>query len=99
VQTTGSARVDAVEIRAEARRLVRIATVFIALGWILVAYAVVAGVIWWVDLASRDEFDLLQALGLSLSAVFGPIVLALIVAAFGHFGRLFAMWAGSESPA
>jgi hypothetical protein len=88
-----------VEIRAEARRLVRIATVFIALGWILVAYAVVAGVIWWVDLASSEGFDLLESLGQSLSAVFGPIVLALIVAAFGHFGRLFAMWAGSESPA
>ncbi len=87
------------EIRAEARRLVRIATVFIALGWILVTYAVVAGVVWWIELASRDEFDLLQALGLSLSAVFGPILLALIVAAFGHFGRLFAMWAGSGSPA
>ena len=87
------------EIRAEARRLVRIATVFIALGWILVAYAVVAGVIWWVDLASSEGFDLLESLGQSLSAVFGPIVLALIVAAFGHFGRLFAMWAGSESPA
>lgn len=87
------------EIRAEARRLVRIATVFIVLGWMLVTYAVVAGVIWWIDLASREGFDLLEALGLSLSAVFGPIVLALIVAAFGHFGRLFAMWAGSESPA
>ena len=87
------------EIRAEARRLVRIATVFIALGWILVTYAIVAGVMWWIDLASREGFDLLEALGLSLSAVFGPIVLALIVAAFGHFGRLFAMWAGSESPA
>ena len=86
------------EVRAEARRLVRIATMFIALGWILVTYAVVAGVLWWVDLASREGFDLLEALGLSLSAVFGPIVLALIVAAFGHFGRLFAMWAGSESP-
>jgi hypothetical protein len=88
-----------VEIRAEARRLVRIATVFIALGWILVTYAVVAGVVWWIELATREEFDLLQALGLSLSAVFGPILLALIVAAFGHFGRLFAMWAGSGSPA
>jgi len=88
-----------VEIRAEARRLVRIATVFIALGWILVAYALVAGVMWWIDLASREGFDLPKTLGLSLSAVFGPIVLALIVAAFGHFGRLFAMWAGSESPA
>jgi hypothetical protein len=88
-----------VEIRAEARRLVRIATVFIALGWILVTYALVAGVVWWIELASREGFDLLEALGLSLSAVFGPIVLALIVAAFGHFGRLFAMWAGSDSPA
>ena len=86
------------EIRAEARRLVRIATVFIALGWILVTYAVIAGAVWWIQLASREGFDLVEALGLSLSAVFGPVVLALIVAAFGHFGRLFAMWAGSESP-
>jgi len=87
-----------VEIRAEARRLVRIATVFIALGWILVTYAVIAGAVWWIQLASREGFDVVEALGLSLSAVFGPVVLALIVAAFGHFGRLFAMWAGSESP-
>lgn len=86
------------EIRAEARRLVRIATVFIALGWILVTYAVIAGAVWWIQLASREGFDVVEALGLSLSAVFGPVVLALIVAAFGHFGRLFAMWAGSESP-
>ena len=90
--------IGAVEIRAEARRLVRIATVFIALGWILVTYAVIAGAVWWIQLASREGFDVVEALGLSLSAVFGPVVLALIVAAFGHFGRLFAMWAGSESP-
>ena len=87
------------EIRAEARRMVRIASVFIALGWILVTYAVVVGAIWWIQVASRQGFDLLEALGLSLSAVFAPIVLALLVAAFGYFGRLFAMWAARESPA
>ena len=50
-----------------------------------------AGVLWWIDLASRDGFSFLEALGISLNAVGGPIFLALIVAGLGHFVRLFAM--------
>lgn len=79
------------DVRAEARRLASVATFFVWVGWIAVAYAVVAGVLWWIDLASRDGFSLLEALGISLNAVGGPIFLALIVAGLGHFVRLFAM--------
>ena len=79
------------DVRAEARRLASVATFFVWVGWIAVAYAVVAGVLWWVDLASRDGFSILEALGISLNAVGGPIFLALIVAGLGHFVRLFAM--------
>ena len=79
------------DVRAEARRLASVATFFVWVGWIAVAYAVVAGVLWWIDLASRDGFSFLEALGISLNAVGGPIFLALIVAGLGHFVRLFAM--------
>ncbi len=79
------------DVRAEARRLASVATFFVWIGWIAVAYAIVAGVLWWIDLASRDGFSILEALGISLNAVGGPIFLALIVAGLGHFVRLFAM--------
>jgi len=79
------------DVRAEARRLASVATFFVWVGWIAVVYEVVAGVLWWIDLASRDGFSFLEALGISLNAVGGPIFLALIVAGLGHFVRLFAM--------
>jgi hypothetical protein len=79
------------DVRAEARRLASVATFFVWIGWIAVVYAIVAGVLWWLDLASRDGFSILEALGISLNAVGGPIFLALIVAGLGHFVRLFAM--------
>ena len=85
------------ELRTEARRLATIATIFVWVGWFTVVYAIVAGIIWWIDLASKPEFNVIGALGLSLAAIGGPIFLALIVAGMGHFLRLFAMWAaGSE---
>jgi hypothetical protein len=87
------------DIRAEARRLATIATVFVWVGWITVVYAIVAGVLWWINLTSAPEFNVLEALGLSLAAIGGPIFLALIVAGMGHFLRLFAMWAASQSNA
>jgi len=85
------------EIRAEARRLASIATVFVWVGWFFVLYAIIAGIFWWIDLTSKPSIDFLQALGASLAAVGGPIFLALIIAGMGHFLRLFAMWAASQS--
>jgi hypothetical protein len=79
------------DVLAEARRLASVATVFVWVGWLTVVYAVVAGIFWWIDLTSREAFNFLQALGASLAAIGGPIFLALIIAGFGHFARLFAL--------
>jgi hypothetical protein len=85
------------DILAEARRLATVATVFVWVGWFTVLYAVIAGIFWWIDLTSKEAFNFLEALGLSLSAIGGPIFLALIVAGMGHFLRLFSLWAASQS--
>jgi hypothetical protein len=85
------------DIRAEARRLAGVATVFVWIGWFTVAYALISGIFWWIDLANSRAFNLVQALGLSLSAIGGPIFLALIVAGLGHFLRLFALYVGSHA--
>jgi amino acid transporter len=85
------------DIRAEARRLATVATVFVWVGWFFVLYAIIAGIFWWIDLTSKPQFNFLQALGLSAAAIGGPIFLALIIAGMGHFLRLFALWAARES--
>jgi hypothetical protein len=84
------------DILAEARRLASIATVFVWVGWFFVFYAILAGTFWFIGFASKEAFNFLEALGASLSAVGGPIFLALIVAGMGHFLRLFALWAASS---
>jgi hypothetical protein len=85
------------DIRAEARRLATVATVFVWVGWFFVLYAIIAGIFWWIDLAQKPAFNFLQALGLSAAAIGGPIFIALIIAGMGHFLRLFALWAARES--
>ena len=52
----------------DARRLASIGTYFIVIGWIFIAYAIIAGVLWWIDLAQREAFNFLEALAISLSA-------------------------------
>jgi hypothetical protein len=84
------------DVRAEARRLASVATVFVWVGWIAVAYAVISGLLWWLNLTSREAFNVFEAFGLSLSAVAGPIFLALLIAGLGHFTRLFALYVGSR---
>jgi len=85
------------DVRSEAIRLASVATVFVWVGWFFVIYAIIAGIFWWIDLASREAFNFLEALGISLSAIGAPIFLALIVAGMGHFLRLFALWASSSA--
>ena len=87
------------DIRAEARRLASVATVFVWVGWFTVLYAIVAGIFWWIALASEPNVNFLEALGASLGAIGGPIFLALIVAGMGHFLRLFALVAASRDSA
>jgi hypothetical protein len=80
-----------VDLQREAARLGSVATFFVIVGWIGVAYAVIAGILWWIDLAQREAFGFFEAFAISASAIGGPIFLALVVAAFGHGLRLFAM--------
>lgn len=85
------------DIRKEAGRLASIATYFVWVGWFFVLYAVVAGVLWWIDLASKEAFNILEAFVLSASAIGVPIFLALLVASVGHALRLFALYVASKS--
>jgi hypothetical protein len=85
------------DIQKEAQRLGTIATVFVVVGWVAVAYALIAGLLWWIDLAQREAFNVFEAFAISASAIGGPIFLALIVAAFGHGLRLFAMSVASRN--
>lgn len=85
------------DIQRDAARLASIATVFVWVGWIAVIYALVAGLLWWFDLAQREAFNLFEAFALSANAIGGPIFLALIVAGLGHSLRLFALYVASRS--
>ncbi|MCJ7711531.1 MAG: hypothetical protein MUQ32_11960 [Chloroflexi bacterium] len=81
----------------DARRLASIGTFFIIVGWVFVAYAIVAGVIWWIDLAQREAFNAVEALGISASAVGLPIFMAFLIAGVGYAMRLFALYVASKS--
>ena len=85
------------ELAREAQRLASVATVFVIVGWVAVIYALIAGLLWWIDIAQREAFNIFEALAISASAIGGPIFLALIVAAFGHGLRLFALSTVSRS--
>ena len=80
------------DIQNDARRLASIGTFFIILGWIAVIYAVIAGILWWIDLAQRPAFNFLEAFAISAAAIGVPLFLSLIVAAAGHALRLFASY-------
>ncbi len=80
----------------DARRLASVGTFFITIGWVAVIYALVAGVIWWIDLAGREAFNILEALAISAAAVGLPIFAALIVLGLGYTLRLFALYVASK---
>jgi hypothetical protein len=86
-----------VDLQRDAARLAGIATVFVIVGWLAVLYALVAGILWWIDLASRANVNFLEAFAISSAAIGGPLFLALIVAGLGHFLRLFAVYVASRS--
>jgi hypothetical protein len=81
----------------DARRLATIGTFFIAIGWIAVIYALIAGLLWWIDLAQRAAFNFIEAFAISAAAIGVPIFLAMIVAGFGYFLRLFALFVATRS--
>ena len=85
------------DLQRDAARLATIATVFVWVGWLFVLYAVIAGILWWIDLASRANVNFLEAFAISSAAIGGPLFLALLVAGLGHFLRLFALYVASSS--
>ena len=85
------------DLQRDAARLATIATVFVWVGWIAIIYALIAGLLWWIDLASRPAFNFLEAFAISSAAIGVPLFLALIVAALGHALRLFALYVASKS--
>jgi hypothetical protein len=86
-----------VDLQRDAARLASIATVFVWVGWLSIVYALVAGLLWWIDLAGRPAFNFIEAFAISAAAIGVPIFLALIVAALGHALRLFALYVASKS--
>ena len=84
-------------LRAEARRLAWIASFFAWAGWLMAIYAGVGGVLWWLDLTSHENLTFVDAFGMSLDVVAGPLFLALILAGLGHVARLFALYVTDES--
>ena len=85
------------DLSSDARRLASVGTFFITVGWIAVIYALIAGVVWWIDLAGREAFNLFEALAISASAVGLPIFTAMIVLGFGYVLRLFALYVASKA--
>ncbi len=85
------------DLTNDVRRLASIGTFFVIVGWIFVIYSLIAGVIWWIDLAQRPAFNLFEALAISASAIGVPIFLSFVVAGFGYALRLFALYVGSKS--
>ena len=84
-------------LHTEARRLAGIASFLAWAGWLMAIYAGFGGLLWWIDLATLDNFTLLEALGLSLDVVAGPLFLALILAGLGHVSRVFALYVADQS--
>ena len=81
----------------DARRLATIGTFFVVAGWVFTIYALVAGVIWWIDLAQREALNIFEGLAISAAAVGLPIFAAFAVAGFGYALRLFALYVASKA--
>jgi hypothetical protein len=85
------------DIANDARRLAGVGTFFIVVGWIGIIYTLIAGVLWWLDLALREAFNVFEAFAISANQVALPIFAAFIVGGVGYFLRLFALYVGSRT--
>ena len=85
------------DLLKEAQRLVSLATVFVWLGWIGVAWALISGLLWWIDLWGKEAFDFLEAFALSSAAIAAPLFTAIVLASIGHALRLFAIYVASQT--
>jgi hypothetical protein len=80
------------QLLKDARRLASVGTFFIVVGWVFIAYALIAGLVWWIDLASSDSFNFIEALAVSAYAVGLPIFSAFLVGGIGYAMRLIALY-------
>jgi hypothetical protein len=85
------------DISNDARRLAGIGTFFIVVGWVGIIYTLIAGLLWWIDLAGREAFNIFEAFAISAAAVALPIFAAFIVGGVGYFLRLFALYVASRN--
>jgi len=85
-----------VDIENDARRLSTIGTFFIVVGWVGIIYTLIAGIIWWIDLAQRPAFNLFEALAISANAIALPVFAAFLVGGVGYFLRLFALFVATR---
>ena len=85
------------QVLNDARRLAGIGTFFIVIGWVAVVYALIAGLIWWIDIAQRANVNIFEAFAISATAVGGPIFLAFVLAGFGYTMRLFALYVATKT--
>lgn len=85
------------DLMSDARRLASVGTFFIVAGWIFIIYALIAGVIWWIDLAQRPAFNFIEALAISASAIGVPLFLSALVLGLGYAMRLFALYVASKT--
>ena len=85
------------DIISDARRLATIGTFFITIGWVFVIYALIAGVVWWIRLASSPAFNFFESFAISAAAIGIPIFLSFLVAGFGYALRLFALYVATKT--
>lgn len=84
------------DIESDARRLATVGTFFIVVGWVGIIYTVIAGVIWWIDLAQRQAFNIFEAFAISANAIALPVFGAFLVGGLGYFLRLFALFVATR---
>jgi hypothetical protein len=85
-----------VDIENDARRLATVGTFFIVVGWVGIIYTLIAGIVWWIDLASRQAFNIFEALAISANQIALPVFAAFLVGGVGYFMRLFALYVASR---
>jgi hypothetical protein len=57
----------------------------------------ISDLLWWIDLTSKEAFNLLETFALSSAAIAAPLFTAIVLAAVGHALRLFVIYAATQA--
>ena len=57
----------------------------------------IAGLLWWIDLAQREAFNILTSLAISANAIGLPVFATFLIAGLGYAMRLYALDVASRS--